>query len=35
VYRVFEDGDLVEVLAIGRRRDSEAYDLAEQRLKQA
>jgi len=32
VYRLLEGGELVEILAIGRRRDSEIYDLASNRL---
>lgn len=31
VYRYHRDADLVEVIAIERRRDNEAYDVATQR----
>jgi mRNA-degrading endonuclease RelE of RelBE toxin-antitoxin system len=32
VYRLLDEGELVEVLAIGRRRESEAYEVAGRRL---
>jgi mRNA-degrading endonuclease RelE of RelBE toxin-antitoxin system len=32
VYRSFEDGEVVEVLAIGRRREGEVHAVAEKRL---
>lgn len=33
VYRLLEEGDLVEIIAIGRRRDDEVYSVASGRLR--